>query len=310
MPEGDTLYRVATLLGPVLRGQTILDASSSPAEAAGETPAPSPSNPSAPPTFAWSDRTGTWNDRTGLTIDAASLIGRRVTEVAPRGKHLLITLDDERVIHSHLGMTGSWHAYPRDEAWRKPARQASLALWTAEHAAVLFLPKQLALMSARQLQRDTHLQRLGPDLMRPADELRSILPRLRVHNATPIGEAVMNQTIAAGIGNVYKSETLFLARLWPWTPVGALSDTVLLDYLQLTRQWMWRNRGRGPRVTRWAADGRRHWVYGRGGQPCFECGQTIEVRRQGDAGRTTYWCRRCQAPGSEAPRSQSAQAGQ
>lgn len=282
MPEGDTLYRVAANLRPVLRGRTLVDAWSGSPSKSGET--------------------STWNERTGISLDAASLIGRRIVDVRARGKHLMIATDDARVIHSHLGMTGSWHVYPAGEAWRKEPRQVGLALFTGEHATVLFMPKELAIVSSTRMRRDDYVNRLGPDLMRPGDDLAAILPRLRVHNATPIGEAVMNQTIAAGIGNVYKSETLFLAGINPWTRVGELADERLTAYLKNTRRLMWINRGNGPRITRFENDGRRHWVYGRRGEPCFKCGHTITLRRQGDAGRTTYWCQACQPATGTAPR--------
>ncbi|QDT70064.1 Endonuclease 8 1 [Planctomycetes bacterium MalM25] len=263
MPEGDTLYKAAAAVGPVLRGRPILRASSS--------------------------------DRTTVDpIDAPSLVGRTVTEVAARGKHLMISLDDDRVVHSHLGMTGAWHAYPQGEAWRKPASQAALALETEHHAVVCFSPKLLELVSVLSLRRNDYLRRLGPDLMRPDSDLNVALARLRTHPLAPIGEAVMNQTLVAGIGNVYKSETLFVARINPWTRVGDLSDERLLGYLEATRRLMRRNRGRGRRVTRQNGAGGRHWVYGRRGEPCSECGEPIRLRRQGDAGRSTYWCASCQ----------------
>ena len=263
MPEGDTLYRVAAALRPVLEGQRIESASSS--------------------------------DRTTVDpIDAASLVGRVVTNVEAVGKHLVVATDDKRVVHSHLGMTGSWHVYPQGEPWRKPASRAALALMTRSHTAVCFSPKLLELVSEWKLRGNPHLRRLGPDLMRHDSDLRAVVQRLRTHNAAPIGEAVMNQTIAAGVGNVYKSETLFLARINPWTRVAELDDGRLLHYLSESRRLMRLNRGPGRRVTRFRNDGGRHWVYGRRGEPCYECGDLITLRRQGDAGRTTYWCPRCQ----------------
>ncbi|TWT77266.1 Endonuclease 8 1 [Posidoniimonas polymericola] len=265
MPEGDTLYRIAENVRPVLAGQTIAAALSN-------------ASPQVP------------------AIDAQSLVGRVVTTVEARGKHLLITLDDHRVVHSHLGMTGSWHAYRIGDPWRKPPRQAGLALRTATHEVVNFNPKLLKLVTATTLRRNDYLQRLGPDLMLPGVELAAVLPRLRVHNAAPMGEAVMNQTIAAGIGNVYKSETLFICRINPWTLVGELSDLRLTDYLAETHRLMRINRKSGKRTTRFAGDGQRFWVYGRRGEPCFKCETPIRLRRQGDAGRTTYWCPRCQPP--------------
>jgi endonuclease-8 len=263
MPEGDTLYRIATRLRPALEGERVEAALSR-------------EFPTVP------------------AIDAASLVGRVITSVEARGKHLLVSFDDDRILHSHLGMNGSWHLYPMGEPWRKPPRLAGVALRTAAHEAVNFNPKSLRLVSRRTLDRDPYLQRLGPDLMLPESDLDAILPRMLVYHAWPIGEAVMNQTIACGIGNIYKSETLFLAKINPWTLVGQIPEQQLRQYLSDARKLMRLNRHSGNRTTRFAGDGQKFWVYGRPGKPCFKCGTLIAVRRQGDAGRTTFWCATCQ----------------
>ena len=109
MPEGDTLYRIANRLRPILAGKTILSAAANP-------------------------------PRTGAMIDADSRIGRRVELVEATGKHLLVTFDDKQVLHSHLGMTGSWHIYLPDQPWRKPYRRAGVVLETESHVAVNFSP--------------------------------------------------------------------------------------------------------------------------------------------------------------------------
>lgn len=259
MPEGDTLYKIAEQVRPVLLGQRLTDAASCEPE-----------------------------------LSCGALIGLNVTAVEARGKHLMIDLSDGRVIHSHLGMTGSWHVYGKADPWRKSPHRATLALSTSQHVVVCFSAKLMEIVSATRLRRNDYVQRLGPDLMKPTFRATAVLPRLRIHDQSPLGEAVMNQTIAAGIGNVYKSESLFLTHHNPWTTVGELSDHQLLDYLALTQKLMLRNRGAGMRTTRFAADGRRVWVYGRRGDACYLCGETVHMRRQGDAGRSTYWCPRCQ----------------
>lgn len=263
MPEGDTLYRIANRLRPILAGQTIAAAQANP-------------------------------PRTGAQIDEQTLVGQRVELVEATGKHLLITFGNRQVLHSHLGMTGSWHVYTSDQPWRKPAWQVGVALSTPTHTVVNFSPKLLELVSERTIQRNTYLRRLGPDMMLAETDVATILPRLRRFDRQPIGEAVMNQTIAAGIGNIYKSESLFLAKLDPWALVGEIDDERLLDYLQLTKKLMRRNRHGGQRTTRFALDGPRLWVYGRSGQQCLVCGECIQIRRQGDQGRTTFWCQQCQ----------------
>ena len=264
MPEGDTLYRIANRLRPILTGKTILAAHANP-------------------------------PRTGAMIDAQSLVGRRVELVEATGKHLLITFDDRRVLHSHLGMTGSWHIYAHEQRWQKPARRAGVVLSTQSHVSVNFSPKFLELVSEKAIARSAYLNRLGPDMMLAETDIVDVVPRMRKFSRLPIGEAVMNQTLVAGIGNIYKSESLFLTNINPWTTVGEIDDQQLLTYLQLTKKLMRRNRHGGERTTRFALDGPRLWVYGREGQRCLVCGEFIQIRRQGEQGRTTFWCRTCQA---------------
>jgi endonuclease-8 len=105
----------------------------------------------------------------------------------------------------------------------------------------------------------------------------------------------MNQTIVCGIGNVYKSEILFLTKTNPFIPVGQMTDEALMHLVHTARKWMMKNLAGYPRQTRFALDGARLWVYGRSGKACFECGQPIQVSRQGDLGRTTFWCPHCQS---------------
>ena len=104
----------------------------------------------------------------------------------------------------------------------------------------------------------------------------------------------MNQTIVSGLGNVYKSEVLFLLRLHPRTPISQLRDDELLALTAKSRELMQQNVDGKPRTTRRALDGRRFWTYGRSGQLCFVCGNRIEMVRQGDLGRSTYFCPTCQ----------------
>jgi endonuclease-8 len=261
MPEGDTIFRTATRLRPLLQGQTIVAAGGSVAD---------------------------------FSVD--SLIGRTVTSVEARGKHLLIHTDDSRTVHSHLGMHGAWHVYRPGEAWQKAERLAALVIETAETVCVCFNPKLLEMLTATRLRRHPHLSRLGPDLLAECLDVEAILQRFRVHDPTPIGEAVMNQTIVCGIGNVYKSEVLFLTEVNPFVAVAELSDEILAQIVHSAKIWMTKNLDRSPRQTRFGLDGTRLWVYGRSGKTCFACGQRIRVSRQGDLGRTTFWCPGCQGP--------------
>jgi endonuclease-8 len=259
MPEGDTIHRAATRLEAVLAGQVVERAES-----------------------RW------------LGPAVNSLVGRHIKAVEPRGKHLLIHFDDDRVLHSHMGMTGSWHIYRPGERWQKPAQRAAIALDCPQVCVVCFTPKLLELLTATGARRHNYLQRLGPDLLAgpPPDE--EVLARFRQCNNLPIGQAVMNQTVVSGIGNVYKSEVLFHVRLHPQTMVSQVPDQQLIELTAIAREQMERNLSGRPRTTRHSLDGGRFWVYGRRGMPCYTCGTPIELIRQGDAGRTTYFCPQCQ----------------
>ena len=260
MPEGDTIYRTASRLRPLLEGRRISAAESRLA-----------------------------------ALAAATLVGQTVITVESRGKHLLIHFDDRRVLHSHLGMHGSWHVYRPGEPWHKPRAWAALVLETADAICACFRPQTLELLSDTGFRRHPYLHRLGPDLLGQQLDEATVLARFRVHNATPIGQAVMNQTIVCGIGNVYKSEVLFMTRVDPFAPVGRLGDETILQIVHRAAELLSRNLGGQRRRTRPSLDGQRLWVYGRNGQPCFSCGEPIRVRRQGDLGRTTYWCPKCQS---------------
>lgn len=262
MPEGDTIYRSATQLRKVMVDQTITAAKCH-------------------------------NPRFVSPLPEDSLVARQCTAVEPRGKHLLMHLSDGAAIHSHMGMTGSWHLYRRGATWRKPRNYASLAMEVAAWEVVCFTPPTLELLTADQLRRHEHLNRLGPDLLDPQFRVASALPRFHAHDQVAIGEAVMNQRIVCGIGNVYKSELLFLERFNPFAPVSTFADEQLARLLQRARKLMARNLHGERRTTRFRGGGRL-WVYGRVGKPCLQCGTTVRMQRQGDAGRSTYWCPECQ----------------
>ncbi len=227
-------------------------------------------------------------------IDCSVLEGNTVTTVEARGKHLLMHLASRHALHSHMGMTGSWHVYHLEQAWRKAAYHAALVMRIAELDVVCFSPKLLELLSADQLRHHPHLSRLGPDVLAAEFDVGAAVARFRIRNGTPLGEAVMNQTIVCGIGNVYKSDLLFLLGFDPFAAVALFTDEELARLVEKVRFLMRRNLAGGLRQTRFRGDGRRVWVYGRAGEPCYKCGGAIQLRRQGEAGRTTFWCPECQ----------------
>jgi len=260
MPEGDTIHRTATRLQAALANRQLSAAHG--------------------------------RDELGL----ARLVGCTVTAVEARGKHLLIHASGSWTLHSHMGMTGSWHLYRPGEAWQKPAHRAHAVLETAELLAICFTPKSIELLSATGLRRHEYLGQLGPDILVAPLPMEEILKRFRQHAARPLGEAVMDQLIVCGIGNIYKSELLFLERLDPFGVVADLKDEQLSRLMDQAHALMRVNLDNAARRTRFRPDGRRFWVYGRVAEPCFVCGTPILVRRQGNLGRSTYFCPQCQAP--------------
>jgi len=226
-------------------------------------------------------------------VDRARLEGATIAAVHARGKHLLIALADGRVLRTHMQMTGSWHLYRCSDRWRRPRRRMALLLETDPWHAVAFDLPQAELLRSEAHSRQ--LRRLGPDLLDPDCDLDEAIGRIQSCADLPLGVALMRQDFVAGIGNVYKSEVLFLEGLDPFAPVAAITTDQLRRALERAQRLMRRNlRGR-RRNTTGRSDVSKH-VYGRSGDPCPTCSTTIRMRRQGDAGRSTYWCPSCQPP--------------
>ena len=258
MPEGDTIYRTAGRLRAALVGHPLHSVSS-----------------------------------TVAAVAEAALAGRVVSEVEARGKNLLMHFDDGRVLYTHMKMTGSWHVYRESDRWAKPSRWAKLILRTEAALAVCFNAPVIELLTPLALKRHRFLSALGPDLLSPSFDFDEVFRRARRQPHLSLGEALLSQRIACGIGNVYKSETLFLCRQSPFVRLADTPQEGLQTVYDEARRLMQQNLGGGMRDTR-RRDGGRYWVYGRSGQRCRKCGASIQMRRQGDTGRSTYFCPSCQ----------------
>jgi endonuclease VIII len=193
-----------------------------------------------------------------------------------------------------MRMTGSWHLYRPGERWQRPERQARVVLETSRFVAVCFAAPVVELLGKGEERRHPSLSRLGPDLLSAGFDPAEARRRLRALGDLPIGEALLAQSAVAGIGNVYKSETLFLCGVDPFVRVRDLSDAVLDGIVAKARALMSANLVGRARATR-GGRGSRTWVYRRRGRACLRCGTPIRMRRQGDAGRSTYWCPSCQS---------------
>ncbi|MGI9017481.1 MAG: Fpg/Nei family DNA glycosylase [Euzebya sp.] len=241
------------------------------------------------------------------------LAGQEVARVESRGKHLLHWFaPSDLALHTHMRMTGSWHLYPPGARWRKPARLARLVLSTTELNAVAFSVPVVELLSAAQVAQHPSLATLGPDPLAygavgPVDLGRAERTLLSLADR-PIGEALLDQRVLAGVGNVYKNEVLFIHAVDPWALVGDLGQNTLSGLLHTASDLLRANVAHGGShriTTRRPADVRRSpmrssdavWVYGKAGRGCPRCGQTIRVASQGEHARVTYWCPGCQGPG-------------
>jgi endonuclease-8 len=230
---------------------------------------------------------------------AERLEGDRIASAQAIGKHHLLRFASGRVLHSHLMMSGSWRL---GRATRSPApRGLFLALWTADHVASLYRCPQVRLLEPGEpLPRG--VTSTGPDLLDgaidPGGAAAAALARLEP--SREVGDALMDQRVVAGIGNVYKSETCFLAGVDPWRAVGTLSPGQARALGETAAELLAQGvRDAGAIRTYRPPGGRPHsrertWVYDRRGRPCRRCGTAVRSRGQGDANRTTYWCPTCQ----------------
>ena len=223
----------------------------------------------------------------GRAAGIERLDGSGLDGVETHGKHLLLRFGD-LTLHSHLGMSGSWHVYRRGERWRKPRRSAWAVLRGDTSEAVQFGGPTLKVVPAAAARRNPQLARLGPDILASELDPEVVVRSLRVSGGLALGDALLDQALVAGIGNIFKSEACFAARLDPWRPVADLSDEQLERVVRAAHELMRDavDHGRQARA-----------VYRRAGRPCLACGTPIRSRGQGDANRTTYWCPGCQ-PGS------------
>jgi endonuclease-8 len=216
------------------------------------------------------------------------LAGCAVRGVEARGKHLLIHFEGELVLHSHLRMTGAWGIYERGRRWQRAPRRAWLIVRAGEWEVVQFDGPVLELIDERRLSTDRRIAELGPDMIGECFDSAQFLARLRdTAPARPIGDALLDQRIVAGIGNVWKAESCFAVGLDPWRPVGKVSDKEALEVAEFAHEHMTRAAHAG-RIAR------TREVYKRAGQRCVRCGATIRARGQGENNRITFWCPGCQ----------------
>ncbi|KRV51483.1 DNA glycosylase [Wenjunlia vitaminophila] len=250
---------------------------------------------------ALAERELTTADLRTPALATVDLTGRRVTQVLSRGKHLLIRVDGRVTLHSHLRMDGSWRVQAAGERWRGgPGWQVRAVLGNVRRVAIGYRLPVLDLLPTSEEHRV--VGHLGPDLLGADWDAAEAVRRLVADPGRPVGEALLDQRVLAGIGNVYKSELCFLRGITPWTPVADVPEPERL--VALAKRTLEANKNRVGHVTTGdTRPGRRHWVYGQAGRPCRRCGTTVVGAEQGPPGqaRITFWCLVCQDGPAPAP---------
>jgi endonuclease VIII len=274
VPEGDTIFRAARTLHRALAGQTVVRFDS------------------VLPALARVD-------------EDHPIAGRTIEGVTSRGKHLLMRFSGGLTLRTHMRMNGTWHIYRLHERWRRPRAAMRVLVATATFEAVGFDIPVAEFATDWSLERQTDLRLIGPDLLSESFDEANALARFRQRNDASIADALINQRVVSGAGNVYKSEVLFACGISPFAAVRALGDEDLRRILTTARRLLRVNveHPRGGIVTyrgyqrsqqRTARDGL--YVYGRARLPCRKCGTPIQVATQGSNARLTYFCPRCQIP--------------
>lgn len=257
MPEGDTIAYAANRIRPVLEGRV-------------------PDEILTPQPRHALDR---WPDR---------LAGRPLASVDTHGKHLFLRFEGDLVLHSHLGMVGVWGVYGPGRRWGRSPRRAWIVFRVGDHEVVEFDGPTLELMTDSRTRFDQRLAALGPDVLAGEFDRKRFLTRLRSDDQTRhLGDALLDQRNVAGIGNIWKAEGCWEARIDPWRRVAEVTDEEAAAIIEGVRPRMQRSATLGHRAI-------QARVYGHAGRPCPRCGTAVVARGQGDANRTTFWCPGCQ----------------
>ena len=259
MPEGDTIHRTASAIRTALVGRPM------------------------------------------LRFDAPRLVGpvpqagRTIETVESHGKHLEITWDDGLILHTHMRMTGSWHLYRAEEPWRRPYHQLRAAIETAEWVAVCFNAPVVETYREADRRRHPGRGKLGPDLCKTSTDLSDVVDLLLAYPEPEarLRDVMLDQRVMCGVGNVYRCEVLWATELSPWAHVGDLTHHDAVVLVNTAASMLRASARTGRRVTNPDVRGGLA-VYGRNGQGCVRCHETIAVRRVGEHARLLYWCEGCQ----------------
>ena len=279
MPEGDTIFRSARALAKALEGRAVTRFETALAPLAS-------------------------------VDDQTPVAGRTIEKVESRGKWLLMHFSGDLILVTHMLMSGSWHIYRTGERWRRSRREMRAVVATADFEAVAFNVPVAKFYTEHTLARSAAVPALGPDLLGQSFDADEAGSRLQARGDEEVANALLDQRVMAGIGNVFKSEICFACGLHPFRLVNTLTRAEVDCLLDRSRRFLEANvrdgaeagivTYTGARRTTGAADpGARLWVYGRRGKECRRCGTIILMRKQGRGARSTYWCPQCQPESAE-----------
>lgn len=266
MPEGDTIYRAAKTLHGALAGHTVT-------------------------------RFETVLAPLARVDDQQPIAGRTIERVTSAGKHLIIDFSGGLHLRTHMRMSGSWHIYRPNERWHRPRREMRVVISTQAFVAVGFNIPVAEFLDDPGLVRQADLRKIGPDFLDDGFDEKEAFRRIREREDAEMANVLLNQRVVAGVGNVYKSESLFLCGVHPFAKVRDLQDTSIERIIETNRKLLLYNvdEARSGRETTGSMDRKQKlWVYNRGGDPCRRCGTAIEYAKQGPDARGTYWCPLCQ----------------
>jgi len=267
MPEGDTIYRAARTLHAALAGRVVT-------------------------------RFETVFSQLARFDHEAPVAGRTIERVISEGKHLIIDFSGDLHLRTHMRMNGSWHIYKPGERWRMRHSDMRLVIGTDAWVAVAFNVPVAEFHDADSLARQDDLVHIGPDFLAEEFDFDEAMRRIRARPDEEIADVLLNQRVVAGVGNEYKNEVLFVARVHPFARVADLTDEQLTRILRTARKLMLANVAKrsSARITTFSLDpSQQQYVYARSGKPCRRCGTPIRYAKQGENARGTYWCEKCQA---------------
>jgi endonuclease-8 len=274
MPEGDTIFRAARNMHRVLAGHAVTLFETA---------------------YAHLDR---------VNVDTP-IAGRTIERVESAGKHHLIVFSGDLILRTHMRMNGSWHLYRHGERWWRGPQAMRVRVDTADWVAVAFDVPVAEFVTSKTLATSDPVATLGPDLLGREFDRDEAVRRLAASAHQPVAMSLLDQRLVAGIGNIYKSEVLFLAGVNPFAPAGSISKEILENMMAIARRLLKDNvvEGTSPRIQTYrnlrmmnpaTSHDESLWVYGRAGKPCRRCGTPIEMKKIGVAARSTYWCPTCQ----------------